>query len=202
MGGPEGWGARRVGGPEGWGPKISRFFPLPPPFRSFCVSLWVFFRGILVVFEASGPEMCTFGVLGLSCETPAELFARTVSQRTTLKGIFLALQSFVQGYDCAFEVLFPQLQSCLFSSRNGIFARWVIVFLPPVLGCLHGPKGFCFSDSHLTFWLLLPCSSLCGDSTALQIRSLQFLCKLLGTRHASPHQPKAVPICRPQCGQC
>ena len=36
--GPEGWG------PEGWAPaQISRFFfPFPPPFRSFCVSLGVF----------------------------------------------------------------------------------------------------------------------------------------------------------------
>ena len=35
--GPEGWG------PEGWGAQHFRaFFPLPPPFRSLCVSLGVF----------------------------------------------------------------------------------------------------------------------------------------------------------------
>ena len=53
---PEEWG------PEGWGAQNFAFFPLPPPFRSFCVSL----SGCLLVefrwfFEATGPEMCTFG---------------------------------------------------------------------------------------------------------------------------------------------
>ena len=41
-GAPKG-GARKGGAPKGGGPKIPRFFfPLPPPFRSFCVSLGVF----------------------------------------------------------------------------------------------------------------------------------------------------------------
>ena len=48
--------------------KISRFFfPFPPPFRSFCLSLGVL---SLVVFEALGLK-CARGVLGLSSETPA-----------------------------------------------------------------------------------------------------------------------------------
>ena len=38
------------------------------------VSLWVSSRGFLVVFEALGLEMCTFGVLGLSRETRAPPF--------------------------------------------------------------------------------------------------------------------------------
>ena len=59
---PEGWAPRR-------GPNFALFFPLPLPFSLF-FSLWGSFRGILVVFEASRPEMCTFGVLGLSCEAP------------------------------------------------------------------------------------------------------------------------------------
>ena len=59
--------APKGGGPEGWGvgsPKLCAFFPLPPHFCSFCLSLGSS-RGILVVFEAP------FGVLGLSCEAPA-----------------------------------------------------------------------------------------------------------------------------------
>ena len=42
-GAPKGWGPERVGPRKGGGPKISRFFfPFPPPFRCFCVSLEVF----------------------------------------------------------------------------------------------------------------------------------------------------------------
>ena len=63
---------------------------------------------------------------------------------------------------------------------------------PIVLGCLHCPEGFLHFDSHLAFWLLVPCSSLCSDSTTLPILPCQFLCKLLGRRHASPHQPAAA----------
>ena len=80
---PEGWaqpprksGAerRRVGSegwsPEGWeSPKFRAFFSCPATFFILSPSLWVASRGILVVFEA--PHMCTFRVLGLSCETPA-----------------------------------------------------------------------------------------------------------------------------------
>ena len=52
-------------------PKISRFFfPLPPQ-NSFFSSLS---GGLLVEFwwclKRRGPEMCTFGVLGLSCASP------------------------------------------------------------------------------------------------------------------------------------
>ena len=80
-------------GPPSAGPPLRRtaqnfalFFLLPLPFYFFslwgsrvfislCACLLVSFflslgasRGILVVFEA--PQMCTFEVLGLSCETP------------------------------------------------------------------------------------------------------------------------------------
>ena len=48
-----------------------RVFSLPPQFSFFLPLLEGSFRGILVVFEALGPEMCTFRVLGLSCEAPA-----------------------------------------------------------------------------------------------------------------------------------
>ena len=74
--GPRKVGPRRVG-PQGWAPKggepkISRFFfPLPPQFSFFLPSL----RGLLVEFwwclKRRGPEMCTFGVLWLSCEARA-----------------------------------------------------------------------------------------------------------------------------------
>ena len=65
--GPEGWG------PEFLGPNISCFF-FPSPATIFILSSlsWGSFRGILVVFlKRRFPEMCTFGVLGLSCEAPA-----------------------------------------------------------------------------------------------------------------------------------
>ena len=61
--GPEGWGR------EGWGPKISRFF-FPLLQNLFFSSLS---GGFLVEFwclKCRGPEMCTFGVLGLSCASP------------------------------------------------------------------------------------------------------------------------------------
>ena len=65
--GPEGWG------PEGWGgPKFRAFFSLSRrKIRSFLPSL----GGLLVEFwwclKRGGAQMCTFGVLWLSCEAPA-----------------------------------------------------------------------------------------------------------------------------------
>ena len=68
--GPKGWGPEG-GAPKGGGPKISRFFfPFPPPFRCFCVSLGVFSWNFGGVLKRRCPEMCTFGVLGLSCASP------------------------------------------------------------------------------------------------------------------------------------
>ena len=53
-----------AGPPSAEPPKISLFFfPLPPPFRSFSVSLGVFSLNFGGVFEAPGPQMCTFGLL-------------------------------------------------------------------------------------------------------------------------------------------
>ena len=60
-------GARRVGGPK----FRAFFFPVPPQ-NSFFSSLS---GGLLVEFwwclKRRGAQMCTFGVLGLSCEAPA-----------------------------------------------------------------------------------------------------------------------------------
>ena len=77
--GPEGWGPEGWG-PEGWepegwapeggGPKISSFFPSPATKFVLFFPLWASSRGILVVFEAPGPELCEFGVLWLSCASP------------------------------------------------------------------------------------------------------------------------------------
>ena len=65
-GGREGWGR------EGWGAQnFALFFPLSRSIFALFVSLLVSSRGILVVFSKAGPQMCTFGVLGLSCEAPA-----------------------------------------------------------------------------------------------------------------------------------
>ena len=70
---PEGWrpkpgqsGPRRVG-PEGW---PSAFFPLPPQFSFFLLSLGGPFVEFWWCLKRRCPEMCTFGVLG-SCEAPA-----------------------------------------------------------------------------------------------------------------------------------
>ena len=80
--GPEG-GAPKGGAPKGGGPKISRFFFFPPATTFFLLSLsW----GPCVEFwwclKRRGPEMCTFGVLGLSCETPAAPPDRAAGART------------------------------------------------------------------------------------------------------------------------
>ena len=82
-GGPKRWGPQRVGGPtqKKWGPRrvgprrvgaqnFALFFPSPAAKFVLFFPLWGFSRGILVVFKAPGPEMCTFGVLGLSCASP------------------------------------------------------------------------------------------------------------------------------------
>ena len=66
------------------------------------------------------------------------------SQRSALVRIIQALQSFVQGYDWVFDVLFPLLQSCLVPSQNVTFASWIIAPLLPVLGCLPGHRVFAF----------------------------------------------------------
>ena len=69
--GPRRVGSRKVGPPKGGGPKISRFFfPFPPPFRSHCVSLGVFSWNFGGVLKRRCPQMCTLGVLGLSCASP------------------------------------------------------------------------------------------------------------------------------------
>ena len=87
---PEGWGPGLLGpelGPEGWrfegpnlekvwprrvgGPKFRAFFPLPPLFSFFLRLLGVVSFEFGGVIEGRDPQMCTFGVLGLSCEASA-----------------------------------------------------------------------------------------------------------------------------------
>ena len=78
-------GPRRVG-PEGWGPKggAPKGGPRRVGGQNFALfslshhnflSFLPFFVGLLVEFwwclKRRDPLMCTFGVLGLSCETPA-----------------------------------------------------------------------------------------------------------------------------------
>ena len=51
--------------PSAGPPKFSLFFfPFPPPFRSFCVSLGVFSWNFGGVLKRKCPEMCTFGLSG------------------------------------------------------------------------------------------------------------------------------------------
>ena len=58
--------ARRVGGPE-----FRAFFPSPATiFIPSSLSVGVFSWNFRGVFERRDPEMCTFGVLGLTCESP------------------------------------------------------------------------------------------------------------------------------------
>ena len=58
-GGAQKGGAQKGGAQKGGGPKISRFFfPFPPPFRCFCVSLEVFSWKGGGVFEAPGALKC------------------------------------------------------------------------------------------------------------------------------------------------
>ena len=46
-------------------PKVSLFFfPFPPPFRSFCVSLGVFSWNFGGILEGRNPKVCTFGLPG------------------------------------------------------------------------------------------------------------------------------------------
>ena len=69
--------------PSAGPPKISRCFSLSRlHFRSFSLS-GVFSLNFGGVFEGRDPQMCTFGVLGLSCETPAAPTAAGVSNEKT-----------------------------------------------------------------------------------------------------------------------
>ena len=70
-GGPEGWGPRRVGGPKF---RAFVFSPLPPLFSFFLPLVGVVSLNFGGVIEGLDPQMCTFGVLGLSCEPPAAKF--------------------------------------------------------------------------------------------------------------------------------
>ena len=83
-GDPEGWGpkprksgppkggALKGGGPEGWeAQNFVLFFPRPPLFSFFLPLLGVVSWNFGGVIEGRDPQMCTFGVLGLSCEAPA-----------------------------------------------------------------------------------------------------------------------------------
>ena len=77
--GPRRVGPRRVGprsgspqggAPKGGLPKISRFF-----FFSFPAPIF-FHSSLFWCLKRRGPEMFTFGVLGLSCEAPAAVKTR------------------------------------------------------------------------------------------------------------------------------
>ena len=79
--GPEGWGPEGWG-PEGWGPEMvgprkvgpknfALFLPFPATsFLFFFPSLLVFFVKFWWCLKRGCAQMCTFGVLGLSCASP------------------------------------------------------------------------------------------------------------------------------------
>ena len=65
-------GTRSVGPRRVEGPKFRAFFSLlPPQFSFFLLSLGGPFVEFWWCLKRRGPEMCTFGVLGPSCEAPA-----------------------------------------------------------------------------------------------------------------------------------
>ena len=100
------WGLRTVGAKKGEWPKIARFFLLQPQFSFFFLSL----GGPFVEFWwCRSPQMCTFGVLGLSCEAPAEhrvwtgiSGARVVRQVTSTQssGAFPGWDKRLSGVNC------------------------------------------------------------------------------------------------------
>ena len=57
--------------------------------------------------------------------------------------IFHALWDFVQRNSYIFEMLFPQVQSRFVSSQNVILPSRIMKLSFSVLGCFHGPQGFC-----------------------------------------------------------
>ena len=103
--GPEGWakprksgaqkgGSREGCGPEGWGPEgwdesapnFALFFPSPATmFALFVLSLGVLLVEFWWCLKRRGPQMCTFGVLGLSCEAPAAPIGHDRTNTTLLK---------------------------------------------------------------------------------------------------------------------
>ena len=70
-GGAQKGGAQKGGAPKGGGPKILRFF-FPPPATIFILLFlsWGPFVEFWWCLKRRGLEMCTFGVLGLSCASP------------------------------------------------------------------------------------------------------------------------------------
>ena len=69
-GAPKG-GAPKWWGPEGWGPKFRAFSSLSRhSFLFFFPSLLVFFVKFWWCLKRGCAQMCTFGVLGLSCASP------------------------------------------------------------------------------------------------------------------------------------
>ncbi len=94
-GAPKGWGPERVGprkggAPKGWGPpekvgarrvepeprrvgaqNFALFFPFPATKFVLFFPLWGSSRGILVVFEDRGAQMCAFGLSGCRVRAPA-----------------------------------------------------------------------------------------------------------------------------------
>ena len=81
--GPEGWSPEGRS-PEGWGAQnFALFFSLLPPQCSFFfLSLGFLSWNFGGVFEGRGLEMCTFGVLGLSCASPGGHHNSTTTHNT------------------------------------------------------------------------------------------------------------------------
>ena len=70
VGAPKG-GAQKGGAQKGGGPKISRFFfPSSATIFHLLSLSWGPFVEFWWCLKRRGPEMCTFGVLGLSCASP------------------------------------------------------------------------------------------------------------------------------------
>ena len=67
---PEGWGPEGWG-PEGWGAQnFALFLPFPATVSLFLYLSWGLFVEFCWCLKRRNPEICTFGVLGLSCASP------------------------------------------------------------------------------------------------------------------------------------
>ena len=115
--GPRGWapkgGAPKGGAPKAGGPKILRFFSVS---RSlFLPSLGGRFVEVWWCLKRWDPQMCTYGVLGLSFETPAKKernFGRSGSRGSA--------EGNAQILDASMKILNTQHNTTGYSSQGGL----------------------------------------------------------------------------------
>ena len=191
---PEGWGPRRVGAPKGGGPKPRRvghrkvghrrvggpkfraFFPLPATIFFLSSLSWGSFRGILVGFlKRRGPEMCTFGVLGLSCASPGSpvwshnrhthnTHNTHTTLHTTTPMLFFPEFCLLFYHACLFFL--SRLSFFYFVPMSFFLSRVFVFFVPFVV--------FLFCPECLFFFV--PFAFFCPDNRLLIVSRFCFFC--------------------------